>query len=71
PVLADGEVEFYGQPIFCVIAETREQARRATRLARVEYEQLPFVTDIGALDPRKDKLVTPPLTLRRGDAAAA
>ncbi|OWK20301.1 hypothetical protein AJ88_32750 [Mesorhizobium amorphae CCBAU 01583] len=71
PVLADGKVEFYGQPIFCVIAETREQARRATRLAKVEYKELPFVTDIGDLDPRKDKLVTPPLTLKRGDAAAA
>ncbi|MCF6124897.1 MULTISPECIES: xanthine dehydrogenase molybdopterin binding subunit [Mesorhizobium] len=71
PVLADGKVQFYGQPIFCVIAQTREQARRATRLAKVEYKELPFVTDIGALDPRKDKLVTPPLTLKRGDAATA
>ncbi|ESY48284.1 MULTISPECIES: xanthine dehydrogenase molybdopterin binding subunit [unclassified Mesorhizobium] len=71
PVLADDKVQFYGQPIFCVIAKTREQARRATRLAKVEYSPLPFVTDIGDLDPRKDKLVTPPLTLKRGDAAAA
>ncbi|TIP96960.1 MAG: hypothetical protein E5X57_37765, partial [Mesorhizobium sp.] len=69
--LADGKVQFFGQPIFCVIAETREQARRATRLAKVEYNELPFVTDIGVLDSSKDKLVTPPLTLRRGDAAAA
>ncbi|MFX6186344.1 xanthine dehydrogenase molybdopterin binding subunit, partial [Acinetobacter baumannii] len=29
PVLADGKVEFHGQPIFCVLAETREEARRA------------------------------------------
>ncbi|MER9949243.1 xanthine dehydrogenase molybdopterin binding subunit [Mesorhizobium sp. M0047] len=71
PVLADGKVQFYGQPIFCVIAETREQARRATRLAKVEYKELPFVTDIGELDPKKDKLVTPPLTLKRGDVATA
>ena len=41
PVLADGKVEFHGQPIFCVIAETREQARRACRLAKIEYEELP------------------------------
>lgn len=71
PVLAEGKVQFHGQPIFCVIARTREQARRATRLAKVEYKELPFVTDIGQLDPLKDKLVTPPLTLKRGDAAAA
>ena len=71
PVLADGKVQFYGQPIFCVIAETREQARRASRLAKVEYEELPSIIDIGELDPAKGKLVTPPLTLKRGDAAAA
>ncbi|WP_274630189.1 xanthine dehydrogenase molybdopterin binding subunit [Arvimicrobium flavum] len=71
PVLAGDTVQFFGQPIFCVIAETREEARRATRLARIEYEELPFVIDVGELDPKKDKLVTPPLTLKRGDAAKA
>ncbi|MCB1470999.1 MAG: molybdopterin-dependent oxidoreductase, partial [Rhizobiaceae bacterium] len=71
PVLAQGSVQFFGQPIFCVVAETREQARRATRLAKVEYKELPFVIDVGELDPLKDKLVTPPLTLERGDAERA
>ena len=71
PVLADGKVEFHGQPIFCVIAETREQARRACRLAKIEYKELPAIIDVGGLDPVKGKLVTPPLTLKRGDAAAA
>ena len=71
PVLAVGKVQFHGQPIFCVIAETREQARRACRLARVEYAELPAVLDVADLDPDRDTLVTPPLTLRRGDAAAA
>ena len=28
PVLAEGKVQFFGQPIFAVIAETREEARR-------------------------------------------
>jgi xanthine dehydrogenase large subunit len=71
PVLAEGKVQFFGQPIFCVIAETREQARHATRLARVEYDELPFVIDVADLDPKTDKLVTPPLTLKRGDVAQA
>lgn len=71
PVLADGRVEFHGQPLFAVIAKTREEARRACRLAVIEYEELPAVIDIGGLDPAKDKLVTPPLTLRRGDAGEA
>ncbi len=71
PILADGKVEFHGQPIFAVIARTREEARRACRQAIVEYEELPFVTDIGGLDARSGRMVSEPLTLRRGDARAA
>jgi xanthine dehydrogenase large subunit len=70
-VLADGKVEFHGQPIFCVIAETREQARRAARLAKIEYEELPAVIDIWDVDVETHRQVTTPLTLKRGDAAAA
>ena len=71
PVLADGKVEFHGQPLFCVIAETRDQARRAARLAKIDYEELPAVIDIWDLDPQKHRQVTTPLTLKRGDAATA
>ncbi|MCO5162370.1 MAG: xanthine dehydrogenase molybdopterin binding subunit [Mesorhizobium sp.] len=71
PVLADGLVQFHGQPIFAVIAETRELARRACRLAKVEYEELPFITDVAQTDLRNGKMVTPPLKLERGDAAGA
>jgi len=71
PVLAEKKVEFFGQPIFCVVAQTREEARRACRLAKVEYGELPAVFDIGDLDPKSAKVVTPGLTLKRGDAAEA
>jgi xanthine dehydrogenase large subunit len=71
PVLAEGKVQFHGQPIFCVIAETREQARHAARLARIEYEELPTIIDIGNLDPLNDKLVTTPLILKRGEPEIA
>ncbi len=71
PILAEGKVEFHGQPIFAVVARTRAQARHAARLAKIEYEELPAVLDIAGLDPEKDRLVTTPLTLKRGDAAAA
>jgi len=69
PVLADGKVEFFGQPIFAVVATTREAARRACTLVKVEYEEAPFIIDAG--DPKAGKLVTEPLTLKRGDATAA
>ena len=35
PLLADGLVEFHGQPLFVVAAERNDQARAAARLARV------------------------------------
>ena len=38
----------WGQPLFAVIAETREAARRASRLARIEYRDLPHQRDVDA-----------------------
>ena len=34
PILCDGEIRYLGQPVFAVVAETREQARRAAALAK-------------------------------------
>ena len=36
PIFAEGVIEFNGQVIFAVVAETREIARRAARLAKIE-----------------------------------
>jgi len=71
PILAEGKVHFWGQPVFCVVAETREQARRACRRAKIAYREMPAILDVDGLDPEKDKLVTVPLTLKRGDVASA
>ncbi len=70
PVLAEGKVEFHGQPVFAVIAETREAARRAARLAKIEYRDLPHFTDVTDTLANGAALVTDPLTLSRGDADA-
>ncbi|MGF9563618.1 xanthine dehydrogenase molybdopterin binding subunit [Neorhizobium sp. JUb45] len=67
PLLATTDVRFHGQPIFAVIAETRDQARRAAKLAKIEYRDLPHWSDIqGALE-NGGKLVTQPMTLLRGE----
>ncbi len=70
PVLATDRVEFVGQPIFAVAAHSRDQARRAARAAIVDYEPLEPVLSIEAAK-QAGVLVTDPLTLARGDAAAA
>ncbi|SET14163.1 xanthine dehydrogenase molybdopterin binding subunit [Paracoccus homiensis] len=71
PVLAEGRVLFWGQPVFAVIAETRDQARRAARKARISYQELPHALDPIAARDAGMGYVTDPLTLRRGDAGAA
>jgi xanthine dehydrogenase large subunit len=70
PVLADGLVQFHGQPIAAVAADTLRQARAAAKLVRVEYAPLPAIlTAEEALEKRH--FVSPSLTMRTGDVAAA
>lgn len=70
PILAEETVHYVGQPIFVVAAETREQARLAVRLAQIDYDPLPAVLSF-AEAREGGALVTEPMTLARGDAAAA
>ncbi len=70
PIFAPGVVQFYGQPMFAVIGETREAARRAAKLVRIVYEDLPAALDVDAAIAAGGKLVTSPLKLERGDVAA-
>ena len=70
PILAEDRVEYVGQPIFVVAARTREQARRAARLADIDYDPLPPVLSFADARARGE-MVTEPMTLSRGDAAGA
>jgi CO/xanthine dehydrogenase Mo-binding subunit len=52
PVIADGEVNYHGEPVAAVAAETKDAAEEAALLVRVDYEELPAVLSIAdALDP--------------------
>jgi xanthine dehydrogenase large subunit len=46
PIFADGLVQYAGQPLFAVAANSHTAARKAARRARVEYEPLPAILDI-------------------------
>lgn len=70
PVFAE-KIEFHGQPIFAVVAKTRDAARRAAKLAKIEYETTSHVTDVADAIAQDYPLVTEPLTLKRGDASTA
>jgi xanthine dehydrogenase large subunit len=70
PILSAGEVLYVGQPIFIVVADTHDNARRAARRAAVTYEELPAI-----FTPQEAKAagsyVLPPMQLKRGDYQTA
>jgi xanthine dehydrogenase large subunit len=70
PILAAGTVEYVGQPVFLVVAETVGAARRAARLAKIDYAKLPAVLTIEDALARQS-YVLPTVTLARGDADTA
>ena len=76
PILAEGEVRFLGQPIFAVIATTREAARRAAAKAKSVLTIDPRPPVLTPQDAHaKQQYVLPPMHLtrstREGGAAAA
>ncbi len=65
PIFAPGLVQYVGQAVFAVAATTVTAARRAARLARIEYEDLePILDPLTALEKRS--FVLPSETLARG-----
>jgi xanthine dehydrogenase large subunit len=66
PILADGELRYLGQPVFAVIATTRDAARRAAAMAKsaMQIEPQPAV-----LTPQQahaqQQYVLPPMHLKR------
>ncbi|EEX11742.1 xanthine dehydrogenase, molybdopterin binding subunit [Citreicella sp. SE45] len=71
PVFPTEKIEFHGQPLFAVIAGTRDAARRAAALAKVEADVLPHALDPIAAQAAGYPLVTDPLKLERGEVGTA
>lgn len=71
PVFATETVQFHGQPLFAVVAETRDAARRAAELAQIDYEVLPHITDAADAMDAGYPHVTAPLKLERGEVEPA
>ena len=70
PLLADGKVEYVGQPVIAVAADSLETARKAAMAAIIEYEDLePVIDVVDAL--RKKHFVLDSHTHKRGDSTGA
>jgi xanthine dehydrogenase large subunit len=66
PILAEGELRYVGQPVFAVIAQSREAARRAAARASeaIAFEALPAVLTAPEAHARGE-YVLPPMHLTR------
>lgn len=69
-LMADGKVICAGQALFLVAATSRDAARKAARLAKVEYEPLPAFITIEQAEAAQS-LIEATQTIARGDAADA
>ena len=67
PIFANKKIEFYGQPLFAVAANTTELARKAVLKAKIIYKELkPIVTIQESLN--KKKLLFKVRKIKRGNA---
>jgi xanthine dehydrogenase large subunit len=69
PILAEGVVQYVGQPMFIVVATSHDTARLAARRAKIEFEELPAVLTAQAARAANQS-VLPPMKLARGEPAA-
>jgi xanthine dehydrogenase large subunit len=69
PLLAQGTVHYAGQAIFLVVAETHLQARKAARLAKVIYRELPALLTVEDALAANSRFEQGPILWTRGDIA--
>ncbi len=69
PIFAGHDIAFHGQVIFAVVAESRDAARRAASLAKIEIDvDRPAVSVDDAIAMRTEDIL-PPYAFKRGNAA--
>jgi xanthine dehydrogenase large subunit len=71
PLLATGRVHYVGQPIFLVAATSHLAARKAARLARVAYRELPALLTVDDALAANSRFEQGPVVWTKGDPAAA
>jgi len=70
PLFAEDIVQFHGQSIFAVAATSRDQARRAAKLAKIDYEDYPAILTIDDA-MTAESYIEAPQCMKQGDSAAA
>ena len=70
PLFAEQELHFHGQPIALVVAKNEHIARKALGFIKLDFEELPAITDPREAHEKKEYLI-PPRTFRIGEISKA
>ncbi|MGB8812956.1 MAG: xanthine dehydrogenase molybdopterin binding subunit [Paracoccaceae bacterium] len=71
PLLAVGQVQYLGQPVFLVVADSHLAARKAARLGKVSYRALPAILTVDQAMAANSRFEAGPVVWAKGDAGAA
>ncbi|KIC31128.1 xanthine dehydrogenase molybdopterin binding subunit [Leisingera sp. ANG-M6] len=71
PLLAAGTVNYVGQPVFLVVADSHRNARIAARKGKVDYSEEPALLTLDAALAADSRFEEGPRIYQKGDAAAA
>lgn len=71
PLLAVGKVHYVGQPVFLVVAESHLAARKAARLGKVSYRELPALLTVDDALAANSRFEQGPVVWAKGDASRA
>jgi xanthine dehydrogenase large subunit len=71
PLLAEGKVHYVGQPVFLVVADSHLAARKAARLGKVSYRELPALLTVDDALAANSRFEQGPVVWQKGDAASA
>ncbi|TAG17989.1 MAG: xanthine dehydrogenase molybdopterin binding subunit, partial [Rhodobacterales bacterium] len=71
PLLAVGKVHYVGQPVFLVVAESHLAARKAARLGKATYRELPALLTVDEALAAGSRFEQGPVIWAKGDATRA
>jgi len=71
PLLAVGKVHYVGQPVFLVVAESHLAARKAAKLGKISYRELPALLTVDDALAANNRFEQGPVIWQKGDAAGA
>ncbi|WP_374645293.1 xanthine dehydrogenase molybdopterin binding subunit [Tabrizicola sp.] len=71
PLLAVKRVHYVGQPVFLVIADSHLAARKAARLGKISYRELPALLTVDQALAADSRFEGGPVIWQKGDAATA